>query len=132
MKGGDTLVTESKSVTRVHRCVRTEWNIDPPTSKSIPQRDKTLKDTGTLVYKKLASILKFSSVLIVCVVHFVEVLISLLGKPLTTFYSVRARHCTRVTDLNALNRSTHYIFYCDVHIFINEVSVKSLSSAIAE
>ncbi|GFV37331.1 uncharacterized protein TNCV_1376441 [Trichonephila clavipes] len=44
-----TLVTEFKSVTRVQRRVRTEWNVDPPTSKSIHQWDRTLKETGTLV-----------------------------------------------------------------------------------
>ncbi|GFX42752.1 hypothetical protein TNCV_2197091 [Trichonephila clavipes] len=31
------------------RRVRTEWNADPPTSKSDFQWDKTLKETGTLV-----------------------------------------------------------------------------------
>ncbi|GFV74837.1 hypothetical protein TNCV_1040751 [Trichonephila clavipes] len=32
------------------------------------------------------------------------VLISLLGKPLMIFHSVQTRHCTRVTDLNSVNR----------------------------
>ncbi|GFU75006.1 hypothetical protein TNCV_3752571 [Trichonephila clavipes] len=31
------LVTEFKSVTLVQRRVRTEWNVDPPTSKSVHQ-----------------------------------------------------------------------------------------------
>ncbi|PRD18371.1 UNVERIFIED_CONTAM: hypothetical protein NCL1_60814 [Trichonephila clavipes] len=42
-------LTEFKSVTRVQRRVRTEWNVDPPTSKSIHQWDRTLKEKGTLV-----------------------------------------------------------------------------------
>ncbi|GFS64319.1 uncharacterized protein TNCV_3955221 [Trichonephila clavipes] len=29
--------------------VRIEWNVDPPTSKSILQWERTLKETGTLV-----------------------------------------------------------------------------------
>ncbi|PRD31362.1 UNVERIFIED_CONTAM: hypothetical protein NCL1_23717 [Trichonephila clavipes] len=29
--------------------VRTEWNVDPPTSKPIHQWERTLKETGTLV-----------------------------------------------------------------------------------
>ncbi|GFT82066.1 DUF4817 domain-containing protein [Trichonephila clavipes] len=40
---------EFELVTRVQRCVRTEWNVDPPTSKSIHQWERTLKVTGTLV-----------------------------------------------------------------------------------
>ncbi|GFW47789.1 uncharacterized protein TNCV_2829771 [Trichonephila clavipes] len=42
-------LTEFKSVTRVQRHVRTEWNADPLTSKSIRQWERTLKDTGTLI-----------------------------------------------------------------------------------
>ncbi|GFW28406.1 hypothetical protein TNCV_4640711 [Trichonephila clavipes] len=34
------------------------------------------------------------------------VLVSLLGKPVTAFYSVRKRRCTRVTDLNSVNQTT--------------------------
>ncbi|GFU14547.1 hypothetical protein TNCV_3251671 [Trichonephila clavipes] len=55
-----TLVTEFKSDMRAQRRVRTEWNVNPPTSKSIHQWDRILKETGTLVSQKLASILKFS------------------------------------------------------------------------
>ncbi|GFV18027.1 hypothetical protein TNCV_168311 [Trichonephila clavipes] len=40
--------------------------------------------------------------------------------------------CTCVNDLNSVNRSTQCTFYCGIHIFTNEVNVKSLSSAIAE
>ncbi|GFX11366.1 hypothetical protein TNCV_2804281 [Trichonephila clavipes] len=39
-----------------------------------------------------------------CLINFVRVLISLLGKPVTTFHSVGTRHCTRVTDLNSINQ----------------------------
>lgn len=42
-------LTELKSVMRVQRCVRTEWNVDPLTAKSIRQWDGTLRETGTLV-----------------------------------------------------------------------------------
>ncbi|GFX07546.1 uncharacterized protein TNCV_5092571 [Trichonephila clavipes] len=52
-------LTEFKPITRVQRRVQTEWNVDPPTSKSIHQWERTLKETVTLVLK-LASILKFS------------------------------------------------------------------------
>ncbi|GFX96181.1 hypothetical protein TNCV_2290691 [Trichonephila clavipes] len=46
------------SVTRVQRRVRTEWNADPLTSKSIqmeiyPQWERPLKERGTLVSGKL-------------------------------------------------------------------------------
>ncbi|GFX51919.1 hypothetical protein TNCV_3063361 [Trichonephila clavipes] len=40
---------EFKSVTRVQQRVQTQWNVDPPTSKSIHQWDRTLKETGTLL-----------------------------------------------------------------------------------
>ncbi|GFX04822.1 hypothetical protein TNCV_2248051 [Trichonephila clavipes] len=46
-----TLVTEFKSVTRVQQRVRTEWNVDPPSSKYIHQWDITLKDMGTFVFE---------------------------------------------------------------------------------
>ncbi|GFV60952.1 hypothetical protein TNCV_925661 [Trichonephila clavipes] len=41
---GDKLATLTpfKSVMHVQRRVRTEWNVDPPTSKSIHQLDRTL------------------------------------------------------------------------------------------
>ncbi|GFV76105.1 uncharacterized protein TNCV_4671941 [Trichonephila clavipes] len=42
-------LTEFKSVTHVQRRVRTKWNVDPPTSKSIHQWERTLKETGGLV-----------------------------------------------------------------------------------
>ncbi|GFU11945.1 uncharacterized protein TNCV_1484101 [Trichonephila clavipes] len=42
-------LTEFKSVTRVQPRVRTEWNVDPPTSNSIHQWERTLKETETLV-----------------------------------------------------------------------------------
>ncbi|GFX73720.1 transposable element Tcb1 transposase [Trichonephila clavipes] len=41
-------LTEFKSVTCVQRQVRTEWNVDSPTSKSILPWGRTLKETGTL------------------------------------------------------------------------------------
>ncbi|GFY12478.1 putative DD41D transposase [Trichonephila clavipes] len=44
-----TFVNGFKSVTRVQRRVRTEWNVDTPTSKSIHQWERTLKETGALV-----------------------------------------------------------------------------------
>ncbi|GFU14183.1 hypothetical protein TNCV_4167811 [Trichonephila clavipes] len=47
-------------------------------------------------------------------------------------HSVRTRRCTRVTDLNFVNQSTPCILNCGVLILTNEVSVKILSSAIAE
>ncbi|GFV72944.1 hypothetical protein TNCV_1329521 [Trichonephila clavipes] len=39
---------EFKSVTRAQRRVRTEWNVDPPTSKSIHQSVRALRD-GTVI-----------------------------------------------------------------------------------
>ncbi|GFW12108.1 hypothetical protein TNCV_4531731 [Trichonephila clavipes] len=42
-------LTELKQVTRVPRSVRTEWSVDPPTSKSILQWKRTLKEMLTLV-----------------------------------------------------------------------------------
>ncbi|GFW32354.1 uncharacterized protein TNCV_675131 [Trichonephila clavipes] len=42
-------LTEFKSITLVQRRVRTEWNVDPPTSKFIHHWERTLKETGTLV-----------------------------------------------------------------------------------
>ncbi|GFX19803.1 transposable element Tcb1 transposase [Trichonephila clavipes] len=65
-------------------------------------------------------------------IHFVGVLISLLGKPLTAFHFVRTRRCACLSALNSINQSTHCTFCCGFHIFTNEVSVTSLSSAIAE
>ncbi|GFT20549.1 hypothetical protein TNCV_2183861 [Trichonephila clavipes] len=44
-----TLVNGFKLVTRIERRVLTEWNVDTPTSKSIYQWERTLKETGTLV-----------------------------------------------------------------------------------
>ncbi|GFV64729.1 transposable element Tcb1 transposase [Trichonephila clavipes] len=70
--------------------------------------------------------------LIVCVIHFVGVLIIILDKPGTTFHFVRTHRCTRVTDLNSVNQNTHYTFCCGIHIFTNEVSVTSLLSTIAK
>ncbi|GFX91110.1 hypothetical protein TNCV_3222711 [Trichonephila clavipes] len=35
---------------------------------------------------------------IVCVIRFVGVRLSLLGKPVSIFHSIRTRHCKRVTD----------------------------------
>ncbi|GFV41802.1 uncharacterized protein TNCV_3629531 [Trichonephila clavipes] len=40
---------EFKSAPCVHQSVRTEWNVDPPTSKSINQWERTLRETRTLV-----------------------------------------------------------------------------------
>ncbi|GFX10716.1 uncharacterized protein TNCV_147581 [Trichonephila clavipes] len=42
-------IMEIKSVTCIRRHVRREWNVDHPTSKSIHQWGRTLKETGTLV-----------------------------------------------------------------------------------
>ncbi|GFV81438.1 uncharacterized protein TNCV_51621 [Trichonephila clavipes] len=42
-------LTEFKSVPCVQRRVRTQWNVDPSTSKSIPQWERTLQEKGTLV-----------------------------------------------------------------------------------
>ncbi|GFU01822.1 hypothetical protein TNCV_1523271 [Trichonephila clavipes] len=36
-------------------------------------------------------------------IHFVGLLISLLGNPITTFNSVRTRRCTQVTDFNSVH-----------------------------
>ena len=41
-------LAELKSVTRVQRRARREWNVDPPTCKSIYEWDKTLRETGSL------------------------------------------------------------------------------------
>ncbi|GFX06906.1 hypothetical protein TNCV_1202211 [Trichonephila clavipes] len=51
VKGSLAVSTLVRSVTRVQRCVRTEWNVDLPTSKSIHQWDRTLKETRTLVFQ---------------------------------------------------------------------------------
>ncbi|GFT37153.1 hypothetical protein TNCV_1126291 [Trichonephila clavipes] len=40
-----------KSVTRVQRRVLTEWNVDPPTSKSIHQWEKNFKGDGNFEFK---------------------------------------------------------------------------------
>ncbi|GFX16888.1 uncharacterized protein TNCV_2518661 [Trichonephila clavipes] len=55
-------LAEFKSVTRVQRRVRTKWNVDSPTTKSIHRWERTLMESRTreLWYLKLASILKFS------------------------------------------------------------------------
>jgi hypothetical protein len=42
-------LAELKSVTRVQRRARREWNVDPPTRKSIYEWDKTLQETGSLI-----------------------------------------------------------------------------------
>jgi hypothetical protein len=42
-------IRQKSGVTRVHRHARKEWNVDPPTRKSIYQWDKTLRETGSLV-----------------------------------------------------------------------------------
>ncbi|GFW21076.1 uncharacterized protein TNCV_2703161 [Trichonephila clavipes] len=40
-------LTEFKSVTFVQRRFRTQWNVDPSTSKSVHQWERILKETGT-------------------------------------------------------------------------------------
>ncbi|GFW82511.1 hypothetical protein TNCV_1794041 [Trichonephila clavipes] len=42
-------LTEFKSVTLLFRRVRTEWNANPPTPKSIHRCERILMGTGTLV-----------------------------------------------------------------------------------
>jgi len=42
-------LAELKSGTRVERRARREWNVDPPTRKSIYEWDKTLRETGSLI-----------------------------------------------------------------------------------
>jgi hypothetical protein len=42
-------LAELKSVTRVQRRATKEWNVDPPTRKSIYDWDKTLREMGSLV-----------------------------------------------------------------------------------
>ena len=42
-------LAELKSVTCVQRHARSEWNVDPPTRKSIYEWDKTLQDMGSLI-----------------------------------------------------------------------------------
>jgi hypothetical protein len=42
-------LAELKSVTRVQRRARREWNEDPPTGKCIYEWDKTLRETGSLI-----------------------------------------------------------------------------------
>ncbi|GFT99575.1 hypothetical protein TNCV_114601 [Trichonephila clavipes] len=41
--------TDTSFVTHGQRRVRTEWNVEPPTSKSIHQWARSLKQMGTLV-----------------------------------------------------------------------------------
>ncbi|GFY35438.1 hypothetical protein TNCV_195311 [Trichonephila clavipes] len=60
------------------------------------------------------------------------ILVCLLGKPVTTFHSVRTPRFTRVTDLNSVNQSTHTFCCGGFQIFTNEICVTSLSSEIAE
>ncbi|PSN41637.1 hypothetical protein C0J52_24806 [Blattella germanica] len=40
-----------KSVTSVQRRIRREWNVDPPSRKSIYEWDRTLRDRGSLISK---------------------------------------------------------------------------------
>ena len=42
-------LAELKSVTRIQQRARREWNVDPPTHKSIYELDKTLRETGSLI-----------------------------------------------------------------------------------
>ncbi|PSN35467.1 hypothetical protein C0J52_28014 [Blattella germanica] len=42
---------ELKSVTSVQRRIRREWNVDPPSRKSIYEWDRTLRDRGSLISK---------------------------------------------------------------------------------
>ncbi|KAJ4429017.1 hypothetical protein ANN_26013 [Periplaneta americana] len=42
---------ELNSVTRVQRRIWREWNVDPPTRKSIYEWDRTLRDNGSLISK---------------------------------------------------------------------------------
>ncbi|KAJ4432411.1 hypothetical protein ANN_21030 [Periplaneta americana] len=42
---------ELNSVTRVKRRIWREWNVDPPTRKSIYEWDRTLRDNGSLISK---------------------------------------------------------------------------------
>jgi len=42
-------LAQLKSVTHVQRRARREWNVDPPTCKSIYEWDKTLRETGSLI-----------------------------------------------------------------------------------
>ena len=42
-------LVELKSVTRVQRRARREWNVDSPTCKSIYEWDKTLREAGSLI-----------------------------------------------------------------------------------
>ncbi|PSN36482.1 hypothetical protein C0J52_25268 [Blattella germanica] len=42
---------ELKSVTSVQGRIRREWNVDPPSPKSIYEWDRTLRDRGSLISK---------------------------------------------------------------------------------
>jgi hypothetical protein len=42
-------LAELKSVTHVQRRARREWNVDPPTCKSVYEWDKTLREMGSLI-----------------------------------------------------------------------------------
>ncbi|PSN45712.1 hypothetical protein C0J52_19129 [Blattella germanica] len=42
---------ELKSVTSFQRRIRREWNVDPPSRKSISEWDRTLRDRGSLISK---------------------------------------------------------------------------------
>ncbi|PSN54748.1 hypothetical protein C0J52_04856 [Blattella germanica] len=43
------LFAELKSVTSVQRRIRREWNVDPPSRKSIYEWDRTLRNRGSLI-----------------------------------------------------------------------------------
>jgi len=42
-------LAELRSITRVQRRARREWNVDPPTRKSNYEWDKTLRESGSLI-----------------------------------------------------------------------------------
>ena len=42
-------LAELRSITRVQRRARREWNVDPPTRKSNYECDKTLRESGSLI-----------------------------------------------------------------------------------
>ncbi|GFX79029.1 hypothetical protein TNCV_3913161 [Trichonephila clavipes] len=45
-------LTEFKSVKRIQRRVQTEWNVDPPTTKSTHQWEKNFKGDGSFGISK--------------------------------------------------------------------------------
>ncbi|PRD17729.1 UNVERIFIED_CONTAM: hypothetical protein NCL1_63452 [Trichonephila clavipes] len=127
-------LTKFKSVTRVHRRVRTEWNVVTGLPNSLI-RTLTKGITHTV-----NSVFYHYNLMILASLRYQSSRFHYSYSPFvidfdvggSTFYSVRTRRCTRGTYLNSANQNTHCLFYCGAHIFTDEISAKSLSSEIDE